>query len=181
MHLRRVLKSYADYYNCVRTHRSLNKDAPVIRNASRLMSPSEPDRTAGTLAICLLFASIGCASFALQPPTTILVSMNWHLGPSCGCPMGGLQDNTVNRLLLMSSKCLVADAVICEPVSTDYFPVLRENNRVLRIFLVLEAVSRSEKPLCSSSFSTNSLRKITGKVYPDNRDRNRINSEIRSG
>jgi transposase InsO family protein len=29
MHLRRVLKSYADYYNCVRTHRSLNKDAPV--------------------------------------------------------------------------------------------------------------------------------------------------------
>ena len=31
MHLRRVLKSYADYYNCFRTHRSLNKDAPVSR------------------------------------------------------------------------------------------------------------------------------------------------------
>jgi hypothetical protein len=31
MHLRRVLKSYADYYNCVRTHRSLKKDAPVSR------------------------------------------------------------------------------------------------------------------------------------------------------
>jgi transposase InsO family protein len=31
MHLRRVLKSYADYYNCVRMHRSLNKDAPVSR------------------------------------------------------------------------------------------------------------------------------------------------------
>src|SRR5207253_10667811 len=28
MHLRRVLKSYADYYNGVRTHRSLTKDAP---------------------------------------------------------------------------------------------------------------------------------------------------------
>jgi transposase InsO family protein len=28
-HLRRILKSYADYYNCVRTHRSLHKDAPV--------------------------------------------------------------------------------------------------------------------------------------------------------
>ncbi len=27
VHLRRVLKSYADYYNSVRTHRSLNKDA----------------------------------------------------------------------------------------------------------------------------------------------------------
>jgi hypothetical protein len=34
-HLRRVLKSYADYYNSVRTHRSLNKDAPVSRSAQR--------------------------------------------------------------------------------------------------------------------------------------------------
>jgi transposase InsO family protein len=30
-HLRRVLKSYADYYNSVRTHRSLRKDAPIFR------------------------------------------------------------------------------------------------------------------------------------------------------
>jgi transposase InsO family protein len=30
MHLRRVLKSYADYYNWVRTHRSLNKDARFL-------------------------------------------------------------------------------------------------------------------------------------------------------
>jgi hypothetical protein len=30
-HLRRILKSYADYYNGVRTHRSLNKDALVSR------------------------------------------------------------------------------------------------------------------------------------------------------
>src|ERR1700692_3835378 len=30
-HLRRTLKSYADYDNGVRTHRSLNKDAPVSR------------------------------------------------------------------------------------------------------------------------------------------------------
>jgi transposase InsO family protein len=35
LHLRRVLKSYADYYNCVRTHRSLNKDAPVSRPVQR--------------------------------------------------------------------------------------------------------------------------------------------------
>ena len=28
-HLRRILKSYADYCNCIRTHRSLHKDAPV--------------------------------------------------------------------------------------------------------------------------------------------------------
>jgi hypothetical protein len=29
------LKSYADYYNGVRTHRSLNKDAPVSRPIQR--------------------------------------------------------------------------------------------------------------------------------------------------
>jgi transposase InsO family protein len=34
-HLRRVLKSYADYYNSARTHRSLNKDAPVSRPVQR--------------------------------------------------------------------------------------------------------------------------------------------------
>src|SRR5437870_6237315 len=31
IHLRRILKSYADYYNSVRTHRSLHKDAPISR------------------------------------------------------------------------------------------------------------------------------------------------------
>jgi transposase InsO family protein len=31
MHLRRVVKSYADYYNDVRTHRFLSKDAPQRR------------------------------------------------------------------------------------------------------------------------------------------------------
>jgi len=35
-HLRRILKSYARYYNGVRTHRSLNKDAPVSRSVQRV-------------------------------------------------------------------------------------------------------------------------------------------------
>src|SRR5258706_767139 len=35
MHLRRVLKSYADYYNSVRTHRCLNNDAPVSHPVQR--------------------------------------------------------------------------------------------------------------------------------------------------
>jgi transposase InsO family protein len=30
-HLRRILISYGDYYNSVRTHRSLHKDAPLFR------------------------------------------------------------------------------------------------------------------------------------------------------
>jgi hypothetical protein len=33
VHLRRILKSYADYYNGTRTHLSLNKDAPISRAA----------------------------------------------------------------------------------------------------------------------------------------------------
>src|ERR1700681_511367 len=38
MHLCRVLKSYAGYYNSFRTHRSLNKDAPVTRQIQRIGS-----------------------------------------------------------------------------------------------------------------------------------------------
>jgi transposase InsO family protein len=34
-HLRRVLRSYARYYNDIRTHRSLNKDAPISRPVQR--------------------------------------------------------------------------------------------------------------------------------------------------
>src|SRR4051794_9084015 len=34
-HLRRILKSFAKYYNRFRTHRSLNKDAPVSRLVQR--------------------------------------------------------------------------------------------------------------------------------------------------
>jgi hypothetical protein len=34
-HLRRILHSYARYYNEIRTHRSLNKDAPIHRTIQR--------------------------------------------------------------------------------------------------------------------------------------------------
>jgi transposase InsO family protein len=34
-HLRRILRSYAFYYNDIRTHRSLDKDAPVPRPVQR--------------------------------------------------------------------------------------------------------------------------------------------------
>jgi transposase InsO family protein len=37
-HLRRILRSYACYYNKIRTHRSLNKDAPVSRPVQRIGS-----------------------------------------------------------------------------------------------------------------------------------------------
>ncbi len=34
-HLRRVLVEYSDYYNTMRTHRSLRKDAPIGRPVKR--------------------------------------------------------------------------------------------------------------------------------------------------
>ena len=37
-HLRRILRSYARYYNDVRTHRSLDKDALVSRSVQRIGS-----------------------------------------------------------------------------------------------------------------------------------------------
>ena len=35
-HLRRILRAYARYYNDIRTHRSLDKDAPVSRHVQRI-------------------------------------------------------------------------------------------------------------------------------------------------
>jgi hypothetical protein len=49
-HLRRILKSYAKYYNRVRTRRSLNKDAPVSRPVQRtgvIVHARHPGRTIG--------------------------------------------------------------------------------------------------------------------------------------
>ena len=37
-HLRRILRRYADYYNNIRTHRSLDKDAPVFRPVQQVGS-----------------------------------------------------------------------------------------------------------------------------------------------
>ena len=34
-HLRRILRAYARYYNYIRTHRSLDKDAPLYRTVQR--------------------------------------------------------------------------------------------------------------------------------------------------
>jgi len=58
-----------------------------IRHASHLMSSSDPDRLAGTLAICLFLASIGCASYALQPPPDILVALNLRIGSNPAAPI----------------------------------------------------------------------------------------------
>jgi hypothetical protein len=68
-------------------HRYVVATSAQIRSASRLASPSEPERTAGTLAICLLVAAFGCASFALQPAPDIVAAMDWHLGSHAAGPI----------------------------------------------------------------------------------------------
>jgi hypothetical protein len=59
-HLRRILRSYARYYNDLRTHRSLDKDAPVSRPVQRTGSikiVSDPWRSPSPLRPCLVFGT----------------------------------------------------------------------------------------------------------------------------
>src|SRR3984893_6742545 len=72
-HLRRVLKSYAGYYNSVRTHRSLNKDAPVLAK----FSESE--------------ASNHTPSLADSPPLRPCLSFRYTQAPGSGprCKLHG--------------------------------------------------------------------------------------------
>src|SRR4030088_577414 len=50
-HLRRVLRGYAAYYNASRTHRSLNKDAPLRRAIERAWSSHDLSLAAFTINI----------------------------------------------------------------------------------------------------------------------------------
>lgn len=68
-------------------HRYVTLTSTRIRHASRLMSSSDPGRAASMLTACFLLVSIGCASFALEPPPAILASMNWHFGPHAAAPI----------------------------------------------------------------------------------------------
>jgi len=68
-------------------HRSMTLTTARIRHASHLMSSSDPDRLAGTLAICLFLASIGSASYALQPPPGILLALDLYFGPYAVAPI----------------------------------------------------------------------------------------------
>lgn len=62
-------------------HRYVTSTSTDIRRASRLMSASEPDQGAGTIALCLALVAIGCAGCVLQPPPAILASIGWRIGP----------------------------------------------------------------------------------------------------
>ena len=50
-HLRRILQTYAGYYNEIRTHRSLDKDAPVSRSVQRTGSIKSHAILGGSITI----------------------------------------------------------------------------------------------------------------------------------
>jgi hypothetical protein len=59
-HLRRILKSYARYYNETRTHLALGKDAPVSRPVQRtgVIGSCDPGRTSSPLTAPLAAAGV---------------------------------------------------------------------------------------------------------------------------
>jgi transposase InsO family protein len=65
-HLRRILRSYARYYNHIRTHRSLDKDAPVSRPVQRTGS----------------IKSFPWTPSPLCPGLSFRYTQQWRFGPS---------------------------------------------------------------------------------------------------
>jgi len=76
---------------------------------------------------------------------------------------------------------MVVCAVICERVSTEYFPVIREFNREVRDFSALRGIFYIVETAVPQRFFTKFPKKINRVKLSDNRDRNRVNSEIQSG
>ena len=58
VHLRQVLQAYTAYYNCVRTHLSLDKDAPLRRPVERVRVTSPRGLSS---ADCIMNI-VGCSS-----------------------------------------------------------------------------------------------------------------------
>jgi transposase InsO family protein len=68
-HLRRVLKSYARYYNEVRTHRSLDKDAPLSRPVQRAGSH--------------MLSSVGCITTTPESEFSVHTTGADMMQPTC--------------------------------------------------------------------------------------------------
>src|SRR5262245_924244 len=101
-HLRRILQSYARYYNTVRTHRSLNKDAPVSRPVQRI---------GHIIPACGDIDS--CAHAPCQSKTPI---SHWTAGRFCdGCLGGGAGSMSQGlRVLVLIPSCSALLESNCE-------------------------------------------------------------------
>ncbi|MFZ0722809.1 MAG: integrase core domain-containing protein [Xanthobacteraceae bacterium] len=95
-HLRRALQSHARYYNELRTHRSLNKDAPIhraIESRGDIKTldgdPEPPLRRAGTRSVCASLARLktwGVGGDGKVPPQSSLSQAR--------CSESGRSDNS---------------------------------------------------------------------------------------
>jgi transposase InsO family protein len=80
-HLRRIQRSYADYYNFVRTHRSLNKDAPVSRPVQRtgvISSRAILGGTSSPLRPCLSFWHAQVVRLPLLRSMSLKMALSGH-------------------------------------------------------------------------------------------------------
>jgi hypothetical protein len=94
-HLRRILRAYARYYNDIRTHRSLDKDAPVYRPVQRTGIISSHAILGGFITTMSGFRSHGevdsdrhSGRVRLLPPTleaTMQAVSNRPEAPTCPC------------------------------------------------------------------------------------------------
>src|SRR5262249_37247216 len=100
-HLRPILQSYERYYNTVRTHRSLNKDAPVSRPVQRI---------GHIIPACGDIDS--CAHAPCQSKTPI---SHWTAGRFCdGCLGGGAGSMSQGlRVLVLYLMRYWADFITC--------------------------------------------------------------------
>src|SRR5262249_22692820 len=92
-HLRRVLKSYARYYNEMRTHRSLDKDAPRSRPPAHRQHhvTCSPRWTSSPLrsSVSFWYTQLSFASLRQAPPPRCSLNIGTRipLSNSDGCAM----------------------------------------------------------------------------------------------
>ena len=97
-HLRRVLRAYASYYNGVRTHRSLNKDAPVHRPTQRIGILAVPSLILGGLhhQYVRIRFSVHTATIDYRSEQFDSRAQNAAISDNCGCQPVRMGDVTLS-------------------------------------------------------------------------------------
>jgi hypothetical protein len=142
-HLRRILTKYAAYYNELRTHRSLNKDAPIHRAIQHVGPPricAHPWRPSSPLLPNLVFGTHTAAADvnandgisgpekkAQKRPADCSDAVSENEPSHTSPPIRGL--SYTFRKSPVACDWMVVDAARIEPVSTLKFPASREFSR----------------------------------------------------
>src|SRR6266852_1001994 len=93
-HLRRILRSYARYYNDIRTHRSLDKDAPVARLVQRTVLVQDNLNIHSKASLY--------EAFPAAEARRLVERFEWHYTPKHGSWL----DLAESELGVLSSQCL---------------------------------------------------------------------------